>query len=153
MVRVAAVAGRRVDDELVRRVSGLDEAAVGEALREVVSHQLLVPSGTGYTFRAAARGRLRRPAAGRADPAARRLRAPPHGPAGRDAGSAAELAHHSLAAHDLPAAFAASVRAGREADRLGAPAEAFEHYERALELWEAVPGPQEAAASTGCGCR
>ncbi|NEA27495.1 ATP-binding protein, partial [Actinomadura bangladeshensis] len=51
VVRVAAVAGRRVDDELVRRVSGLDEAAVGEALREVVSHQLLVPHGAGYTFR------------------------------------------------------------------------------------------------------
>src|SRR5690606_8368175 len=51
VVRVAAVAGRRVDDELVRRVSGLDEAAAGEALREVVSHQLLVPAGTGYTFR------------------------------------------------------------------------------------------------------
>ncbi|NVI86972.1 helix-turn-helix transcriptional regulator [Actinomadura sp. BRA 177] len=147
VVRVAAVAGRRVDDELVRRVSGLDEAAVGEALREVVSHQLLVPSGTGYTFRHAL---LREAVYADLLPGERtRLHADfarlltdlPDG----TRGSAAELAHHSLAAHDLPAAFAASVRAGREADRLGAPAEAFEHYERALELWEAVPGPQEAA--------
>ncbi|WP_024934728.1 helix-turn-helix transcriptional regulator [Actinomadura welshii] len=149
VVRVAAVAGRRVDDELVRRVSGLDEAAVGEALREVVSHQLLVPSGTGYTFRHAL---LREAVYADLLPGERtRLHADfarlladlPEG----TRGSAAELAHHSLAAHDLPAAFAASVRAGREADRLGAPAEAFEHYERALELWEAVPEP-EAAAGT-----
>ncbi|MFB4309170.1 AAA family ATPase [Actinomadura sp. GTD37] len=149
VVRVAAVAGRRVDDELVRRVSGLDEAAVGEALREVVSHQLLVPSGAGYTFRHAL---LREAVYADLLPGertrlhadfARLLAGLPDG----TRGSAAELAHHSLAAHDLPAAFAASVRAGREADRLGAPAEAFEHYERALELWEAVPGPEEAAGT------
>ena len=149
VVRVAAVAGRRVDDELVRRVSGLDEAAAGEALREVVSHQLLVPAGTGYTFRHAL---LREAVYADLLPGertrlhaafARLLADPPEG----TRGSAAELAHHSLAAHDLPAAFAASVRAGREAARLGAPAEASEHYERALELWDAVPGP-EAAAGT-----
>ncbi|MFA1551815.1 helix-turn-helix transcriptional regulator [Actinomadura chokoriensis] len=149
VVRVAAVAGRRVDDELVRRVSGLDEAAVGEALREVVSHQLLVPYGIGYTFRHAL---LREAVYADLLPGerirlhadfARRLAGLPDG----TRGSAAELAHHSLAAHDLPAAFAASVRAGREADRLGAPAEAFEHYERALELWEAVPEPEEAAGT------
>ncbi|MES9542280.1 MULTISPECIES: LuxR family transcriptional regulator [unclassified Actinomadura] len=149
VLRVAAVAGRRVDDELVRRVSGLDEATVGEALREVVSHQLLVPSGAGYTFRHAL---LREAVYGDLLPGERtRLHADfarllAGLPAGTR-GSAAELAHHSLAAHDLPAAFAASVRAGREADRLAAPAEAYEHYDRALELWDAVPDP-EAAAGT-----
>ncbi|TDC50147.1 LuxR family transcriptional regulator [Actinomadura sp. KC345] len=149
VVRVAAVAGRRIDDEFVRRVSGLDEAAVGEALREVVSHQLLVPSGAGYTFRHALLreavyadllpGERTRLHAG----FARLLAGLPEG----TRGSAAELAHHSLAAHDLPAAFAASVRAGREAARLGAPAEAFGHYERALELWDAVPDPERAAGT------
>ncbi|TMQ98051.1 LuxR family transcriptional regulator, partial [Actinomadura soli] len=147
VVRVAAVAGRRIDDELARRVSGLDEAAVGEALREVVSHQLLVPSGTGYTFRHAL---LREAVYADLLPGertrlhadfARLLAGLPDG----TRGSAAELAHHSLAAHDLPAAFAASVRAGREAGRLGAPDEAFEHYERALELWDAVPDPEGTA--------
>ncbi|MFC6882161.1 MULTISPECIES: helix-turn-helix transcriptional regulator [Actinomadura] len=150
VVRVAAVAGRRIDDELVRQVSGLDEAAVGEALREVVSHQILVPQGTaGYTFRHALlreavdtdllpgeRTRLH------ADFARRLADMPP----GRR-GSAAELAHHSLAAHDLPAAFAASVRAGHEADRLGAPAEAYEHYDQALSLWDAVPDPEKTAGA------
>ncbi|TDC90515.1 helix-turn-helix transcriptional regulator [Actinomadura sp. 7K507] len=149
VVRVAAVAGRRIDDEFVRRVSGLDEAEVGEALREVVSHQLLVPSGAGYTFRHAL---LREAVYADLLPGertrlhadfARLLAGLPDG----TRGSAAELAHHSLAAHDLPAAFAASVRAGREAARLGAPAEAFGHYERALELWDAVPDPERAAGA------
>ncbi|MDL4820736.1 helix-turn-helix transcriptional regulator [Actinomadura opuntiae] len=161
VVRVAAVAGRRIDDELVRRVAGLDEAAVGDALREVVSHQLLVPAGTGYTFRHALlreavyadllpgeRIRLHadfaRLLAGTAADAA-------SGGAGGRRGSAAELAHHSLAAHDLPTAFAASVRAGREAERLGAPAEAFEHYDRALELWEAVPDPEGVSGTDRMG--
>ncbi|WP_308198442.1 helix-turn-helix transcriptional regulator [Actinomadura terrae] len=150
VVRVAAVAGRRVDDELVRRVSGLDEASAGEALREVVSHQLLVPAGAGYTFRHAL---LREAVYADLLPGERtRLHAGfagllADGAAAARRGSAAELAAHSLAAHDLPAAFAASVRAGREAERLGAPAEAFEHFDRALELWDAVPDP-EAVAGT-----
>ncbi|MUN36441.1 AAA family ATPase [Actinomadura sp. NEAU-AAG5] len=149
VVRVAAVAGRRVDDELVRRVSGLDEASAGEALREVVSHQLLVPAGTGYSFRHAL---LREAVYADLLPGERtRLHAGfaelLSGEAAARRGSAAELAAHSLAAHDLPAAFAASVRAGREAERLGAPAEAFEHFDRALELWDTVPEP-EAVAGT-----
>ncbi|TDC59217.1 LuxR family transcriptional regulator [Actinomadura sp. GC306] len=149
VVRAAAVAGRRIDDELVRRVSGLDEAAAGEALREVVSHQLLVPAGDGYTFRHAL---LREAVYADLLPGERtRLHAAfarllAEGPDGA-CGPAAELAHHSLAAHDLPAAFAASVRAARDAARLGAPAEAAEHYERALELWDAVPGAEDAAGT------
>ena len=92
--------------------------------------------------RAAARGRLRGPAAGGADQAARhhelaavrehRLAMP---------GTAAELAHHCLASHDIPGAFAASVRAGTEAERLGAPAEAHRHYDQALALWDRVAEP------------
>ncbi|MFC9975891.1 AAA family ATPase [Spirillospora sp. NPDC127200] len=151
VVRVAAVAGRRINDELVRRVSGLDEDAVGEALREIVSHQLLVPDGAeGYRFRHALlaeavyadllpgeRTRLHAAfAALLAEPPARDL---PR--------AAAERAHHSMAAHDLPVAFAASVRAGREADEMAAPDEAMEHYDRALELWDAVPDADEVAGT------
>ncbi|RAY16627.1 LuxR family transcriptional regulator [Actinomadura craniellae] len=149
VVRAAAVAGRRVDDTLVRTVSGLDEAECERALREIVSHRLLVPDGPGgYTFRHALLReavytdllpgeRTRLHAA-----FARLLAAAP--PGGRSR-AAAELAHHSLAAHDLATAFAASVTAGREADRLGAPAEACEHYDRALSLWDAVGDPEAAA--------
>src|SRR5262249_56737083 len=43
-------------------------------------------------------------------------------------GTAAELAHHSLASHDVAGAFSASVRAGHEAERLAAPAAAHQHF-------------------------
>ncbi|MFG2001052.1 AAA family ATPase [Spirillospora sp. NPDC048911] len=150
VVRVAAVAGRRrVADERVRQVSGLDEAAAGRALREIVSHRLLVPDGPdGYAFRHAL---LREAALTDLLPGeATRLHAAFAVLLARDAaagrrGAAAELAHHSLQAHDLPGAFAASVRAGQEAEELGAPAEAHEHYDRALSLWDTVPDPEAAA--------
>ncbi len=150
VLRTAAVTGRRVDDELVRRASGLDEAAYDEAVREAVAHQLLVPDGTaGYSFRHALlreavyadllpgeRTRLHgRLAELLADE--RRLAEVP--------GTAAELATHYLASHDIPGAFSASVLAGREAERLAAPAEAHRHYDQALSLWERVSEPRKLA--------
>ena len=60
-------------------------------------------------------------------------------------GTAAELAQHCLASHDIPGAFAASIRAGDEAERLGAPAEAHRHYDQALALWERVAEPEKTA--------
>ena len=154
VVRAASVAGHRVDDEPLRRVCGLDEDAAGEALREVVSHRLLVPDGgQGYAFRHAL---LREAVYADLLPGERtRLHAAYAAllkQAPSDSGrAAAALAHHSLAAHDLPAAFAASVRAGREAERLGAPDEAHEHYDRALSLWDAVPAPERAAGTDRLG--
>ena len=63
-------------------------------------------------------------------------------------GAAAELAHHSMASHDIPGAFAASVLAGTEAERLGAPAEAHRHYDLALELWVRVEAAERIAGMT-----
>ncbi|GAT65315.1 ATPase-like protein [Planomonospora sphaerica] len=137
VLRGAAVAGRKADHDLLREASGLDELAFEEAMREIVSRGLIRPSGEyGYAFRHALlqeavytdllpgeRTRLHAEFA-------RLLTA-------RNA-SAAELAHHYLAAHDLAGALAASVEAGRRAERLGAPAEAHRHFERALGLWERV---------------
>src|SRR5439155_1725965 len=57
----------------------------------------------------------------------------------------AGLAQHGLASHDIPGAFAASIRAGDEAERLGAPAEAHRHYDQALALWERVAEPEKTA--------
>ncbi|HJY96468.1 MAG TPA: AAA family ATPase, partial [Streptosporangiaceae bacterium] len=52
VLRAAAVAGRKADDELVRAASGLQAAEYEGAVREAVTHQLLVPDGTeGYVFR------------------------------------------------------------------------------------------------------
>jgi DNA-binding NarL/FixJ family response regulator len=60
-------------------------------------------------------------------------------------GTAAELAQHCLASHDIPGAFAASLRAGDEAEQIGAPAEAHHHYDQALALWERVAEPEKTA--------
>jgi DNA-binding CsgD family transcriptional regulator len=150
VVHAAAVAGRRVEDDLVRQVCGLDEAAYEQAVREAVANQLLIPDGDqGYAFRHAL---LREAAYADLLPGERtrlharlaelladehRLTMVP--------GTAAELAHHSLASHDIPGALSASVRAGKEADRLAAPAEAHRHYDQALALWDRVGEPEKLA--------
>jgi DNA-binding CsgD family transcriptional regulator len=149
VLRAAAVAGRKADDELVRAASGLAAAEYEGAVREAVTHQLLVPDGTeGYVFRHAL---LREAVYADLLPGERtrlhatmcslladeqRLAMP---------GTAAELAQHCLASHDIPGAFAASVRAGEDAERLGAPAEAHRHYDQALALWERVTEPEKTA--------
>src|ERR1700677_4635723 len=149
VLRAAAVAGRKADDELVRAASGLEAAEYEGAVREAVTHQLLVPDGTeGYVFRHAL---LREAVYADLLPGERtrlhatmtsllsepqRLTVP---------GTAAELAQHCLARHDIPGALAASVRARGEADRLGAPAEAHRHFDQALALWERVVEPEKTA--------
>ncbi|WP_328808109.1 helix-turn-helix transcriptional regulator [Nonomuraea antri] len=137
VLRAAAVAGRRVEDELLREVSDLPLPEFEEAVREIVSRGLLRVDGYGYTFRHALlqeavytdllpgeRTRLHAAFAGLLT-------------------SPAELAHHYLAGHDLAGALAASAEAGRAAERLGAPAEAHSHYDRALSLWDRVEGAAE----------
>ncbi|HMH35556.1 MAG TPA: LuxR C-terminal-related transcriptional regulator, partial [Streptosporangiaceae bacterium] len=118
-------------------------------MREAVTHQLLVPDGTeGYVFRHAL---LREAVYGDLLPGERTrlhgtmsaLLADEHRLA--TPGTAAELAQHCLASHDIPGAFAASIRAGDEAERLGAPAEAHRHYDQALALWERVAEPEKTA--------
>jgi DNA-binding CsgD family transcriptional regulator len=143
VLRAAAVAGRQADDELIRAASGLPLPEYEVAIRETVTQQLLIPDGDGYSFRHAL---LREAVEADLLPGERtRL----HGVlagllASEDrlanqAGTAAELAHHYLASHDIPGAYAASIRAGAEAEQLGAPAEAHRHYDQALALWERIP--------------
>ncbi|MFC4592512.1 AAA family ATPase [Sphaerisporangium corydalis] len=144
VLRVAAVAGRRVDHELLQKVSGLAGAELEEAMREIVSRGLLLPDGDyGYAFRHA----LLREAIYTDLLPGERTRL--HGEFTRiHDGPPAELAYHYLAGHDLPGALATSVEAGRRADCLGAPAEAHSHYDQALALWHQVP---DAARVAGVG--
>ena len=149
VLRAAAVAGRKADDELVRALSGLEAAEYEAAVREAVTHQLLVPDGDeGYVFRHAL---LREAVYGDLLPGERtRLHATMSALLSEEyrlatPGTAAELAQHCLASHDIPGAFAASVRAGDEAERIGAPAEAHHHYDQALALWERVAEPEKTA--------
>ncbi len=153
VLRAAAVAGRRVTDDIVAQASGLAQAEYEHAVREAVAHQLLVPGGIqGYSFRHALireavytdllpgeRTRLHARFAELLADAERR---------GGGNGSAAELAYHCLASHDISGAFAASVRAAEEAERLAAPAEAHRHYDAALALWDRVPDPEQLAGQS-----
>jgi DNA-binding NarL/FixJ family response regulator len=149
VLRAAAVAGRKADDDLVQAASGLGPAEYEAAVREAVTHQLLVPDGEeGYVFRHAL---LREAVYADLLPGERtRLHATMSALLADEQrlalpGTAAELAQHCLASHDIPGAFAASVRAGDEADRIGAPAEAHRHYDQALALWERVAEPEKTA--------
>ena len=145
VLRAAAVAERRADDRLVLAASGLDDATYTEAVREVVAHQLLVPDGPdGYRFRHAL---LREAVYSDLLPGERtRLHARFAALLADVPGAAAELAYHSLTSHDVPGALAASVRAGQEAERIGAPAEAHRHYDQALELWDRAANAEALAA-------
>jgi DNA-binding CsgD family transcriptional regulator/tetratricopeptide (TPR) repeat protein len=161
-VRVAAVAGRRVDHDLLARVAGMDEDALIGALRTAVSSHVLVTGAFreaaadgddgDYAFRHALlqeaayddllpgeRQRLHR-AFGEA------LTARGPGLGAPAAGHWAEVAWHWSAARDIPNAFEASVRAADSATRAFAFVDAQRHGERALELWPSVP---DAAARAG----
>jgi DNA-binding CsgD family transcriptional regulator len=146
VLRLAAVAGPRVTHQLLERASGVAPDDLVAGLREAVAHNVIVsePDTGAYGFRHA----LMREALaddllpGERGPLhsalARALEAEPELSVSRS-GVAAELAFHWFAAHNLPAAFAASVQAGAEATHLAAFAEANAHYERAIELWDGVP--------------
>ena len=147
VLRAAAVAGGGAADALVRAASGLPDDAYEQAVREAAGHQLLAPDGPdGYRFRHAL---LREAVYGDLMPGERtRLHARLASLLADVPGAAAELAHHSMASHDIPGAFAASVRAAAEAERLGAPAEAHRHYDLALELWVRVEAAERIAGMT-----
>lgn len=152
-LRVAAVAGARVRHALLEASAPMDRAALVAGVREAVAHQVLVQEHGDdvYRFRHA----LLREAL--VDDLLPGERGPLHAALGRalaadpslsasGRGVAAELAAHWTAAHDIPAAFEASAQAGAEAERMAAWAEANAHFERAAELWDAVP-PERRAAS------
>ncbi len=150
LLRRASASGPRVSTRLLARVADRDEADLVSNLREAVERHILVPFDIGaeeaFVFRhsllqEAIYGELlpgeRARLHGRfADALADAL-------ADADAGmkdqNAAELAYHWYASHDLPRALEASIRAGTEAERMNALADAHAQYERALELWDRVP--------------
>jgi DNA-binding CsgD family transcriptional regulator/tetratricopeptide (TPR) repeat protein len=157
VLEVAAVAGTRVDHELLATVVGQDAEELVRLLREAVTRHVLgvdEASGT-YVFRHALvqeaiyddllpvqRGPLH---AAYARALERRIaqRGDATGTGGGTAVEQGQLAYHWYAAHDLGQALLASVQAGQAAEAASALAEAVEHYERALELWDQAP---EAAA-------
>ncbi|MEU5041915.1 helix-turn-helix transcriptional regulator [Streptomyces griseorubiginosus] len=150
VLRTAAVAGRRVEHDLLRDAVGLPDEELEGALREAIGRQLLVPGeGDTYAFRHA----LAREAVYADLLPGERARL--HGAfarliegRGARAESAAERAHHYRESHDLASALAASLEAADHAQRVGAPAEELRHLEAALDLWSAV---ESSARPTGEG--
>ena len=146
VLKVAAVAGRRVGHELLVAASGRPEAEVERGLRDAIAGQVLVATAAteSYRFRHAL---LQEAVYGDLLPGERtRLHATyarllaTADPSGDDpSASAAELAWHCLASHDLPGGLAALVRAADHAATVFAPSEAFRHLTQALELWSRVP--------------
>jgi DNA-binding NarL/FixJ family response regulator len=133
VVRAAAVAGRRVSHDLLAAVVG-DDLGFDAALRPAVDANVLLPVREGYAFRHAL---LAEAVYGDLLPG-ERVRwhtayvAALSAPGAR--ATAAELAKHARAAHDLPVALRASIEAGDEAMSVGGPDEAAAHFESALEI-------------------
>jgi DNA-binding NarL/FixJ family response regulator/tetratricopeptide (TPR) repeat protein len=144
MLRVAAAAGRDVPYPLLRAVADVPEGDLRQALRRAVEHGVLVGDQAAGTFRfrhallaEAIYGTL---LPGEREELHARLAAElarsPHQ-------VAAELAQHWAAAGRAPEALVASVAAGREAEAVFGLAEAAQHLQRALELWDLIPGAAE----------
>ena len=141
VLHVAALLGNEVDDVLLEQVAGQPATS---ALREAVSDQVLVIDGDACWFRHALvrealyddllpgeRERLHLDAA-RAIEASKRL---------DEHVRWALLAYHWDAGRMPVKAFAASLSAGQEAERVHAFADAAAQYERALRLYDRVPDP------------
>jgi DNA-binding CsgD family transcriptional regulator/tetratricopeptide (TPR) repeat protein len=134
---------------LLAATAGLGDDALAAALREAIENNVLVQdrSSESYAFRhellrealydellpgerAALHAKL-----------ARALEDDPGFAVGAH-GAAAQRAMHWSAAHEMPAALAASVQAGMEAEQVWSFAEANTHFEHAVELWAGVAAEQ-----------
>jgi DNA-binding CsgD family transcriptional regulator len=139
VVRVAAVAGRRVDHDLLAAACAQMGLALDDALREAVSaHVLVVGEGSGYAFRHAL---LQETVYDDLLPGERvRL----HGLLAQvlGSGSPGELAMHRERSGDRSGALSAYLEAGEAAMAAGAPHEALAYRERALDLLAGGAGPE-----------
>jgi DNA-binding CsgD family transcriptional regulator len=140
------------DQELLAEVSGLPAQELRDGLREVLASQIAVTMQDGsYEFRHALLrevvyedllpGERSEHHAVLAKALERRLT--------DDSGAhlTAQIAHHWTAAGDQPAAFGASLRAARAAERLHAFSEAASLLERVLGLWDRVPDAETLAGA------
>jgi predicted ATPase/DNA-binding CsgD family transcriptional regulator len=145
VLKVASIAGRRVSHDLLVAACGCTETELETSLHEAIAGQVLVadPTEATYRFRHAL---LQEAVYGDLLPSERTRLHATYAELLAASGPAAELAHHSLAAHDLPGALSALITAATEATSVSAPAEALGHLTQALEIWERVP---DAAAVAG----
>ncbi|MFP5283721.1 MAG: ATP-binding protein [Actinomycetes bacterium] len=147
VLRMAAVAGQRVEHELLAAVSGLAPGELEQALREAVDAGVLLADETGYEFRHALlhevvhddllpgeHARLHARFAAQLEERPDLV---------ESATAPLEIAHHWSAAHETAKAFSWSIRAATS-ESVAYP-EALKMYERALELWDQVEDPEAIA--------
>jgi DNA-binding NarL/FixJ family response regulator len=155
LLRVIAASGRSVTHGLLAQVAPADGAELIDALREAVTHHVLVQrrGDESYAFRHA----LMREAVyedllpgERGDLHVRLAEALTTDPSlsADSLGPAAELAWHWKQAHELPHALRSSIEAGSQAERMRAPADAARHLENAVELWDRVERPEQVSGTT-----
>jgi predicted ATPase/DNA-binding CsgD family transcriptional regulator len=142
VLRVVAVAGRRVSHRLLVEAAGRPEPDLEQALREAVDAGVLIADVESETY-AFPHALLQEAIYGDLLPGEKtRLHATyAHLLTSDSEGRAAELAHHCSASNDLAGALAASVQAADEAAQVLAAGEILRHLSSALELWERVPDP------------
>jgi DNA-binding CsgD family transcriptional regulator/tetratricopeptide (TPR) repeat protein len=150
LVRTASVDGTQVDAPTLAELAGLDPQFLDACLRELLDANVLRSAGGSLAFR---HGLLREAVYDDLLPDERtrlhgHLASILHARAAEDAEPGLPIlsrwAFHALAAHDLPSALHASVRAGLEARKVGAIEEVV-YFERALSLWDRVPDAEARA--------
>ena len=135
VVRAASCSGRRVDHALVAAVAELPEDRLESALRQAVESNVLVRLGDdGYGFRHALLAEAVHDDLLPGERVRLHSRYVAALTSGAVAGTAAELATHARAAHDVETAIRAGIRAGEEAMAVGGPDDAAKHFEAALEV-------------------
>jgi ATP/maltotriose-dependent transcriptional regulator MalT len=149
VLRTAAVAGTKVPHELLAAVADEPDARLSDLLRAAVEHHLLTaaPAAGSYLFRHALLREVlyedllpgERQALHTAFATALAARAGGSSPAER-AGELGQLAYHWHAGGRPAEALLTSVQAGLAAEAASAPGDAERHYDRALQLWDQVPG-------------
>src|SRR5215208_280380 len=154
LLRVIAAAGRSVTHGLLASVSAVNGTDLNEALREAITHHVLVQRRGADTY--AFRHALMREAVyedllpgERGDLHVRLAEALAGNPAlsAESVGPAAELAWHWHQAHELPHALRASIEAAGQAEQMRAPADAARHVENAVDLWDRVKEPERVSGT------
>jgi DNA-binding CsgD family transcriptional regulator len=146
LLRLAATAGRDVGYPLLRAIAARPEHEVRESLRRAVEEGVLISEqATGsFRFRHAllAEAIYATVLPGEREELHARLA---EELARSDAATPAELAPHWAAAGRSAEALAASIEAARQAQAVFGVSEALAHLERAIALWDAVPGAPDLA--------
>src|SRR4051794_2298325 len=151
ILRLVAV-GQRLEHQTLAEVSGLDERALRDALREAVEGHILIADEDGWhRFRHALLREVGDDDLLPGERATLHLRlgqALEHRLAERPgAVLTAAIAHHYAAAGEQPAALEWSVHAAAAAEAVYAHGEAQALLERALELWDRVPDAAQRAGA------